>query len=267
MTASNNMKKPPIPEAPLPEAPLPEDHLPEAITAARWHGFRDGAGVPAMSLFFSMVGFASIAREAGFDVVKVVTTTAFVWGMPGQVAAVSLHMAGASLWVAFTAVALANMRMLLMTISGMEMLNLRGLGFGFWKKLFLMQLLAITSWIQLGHAQDIYKGRLLYHYYVVMALTIYFFGIAGTALGYFVSDVLPRNVLITVLVMTPMYILLMVINARQLIHRYAGVCGGVLCPLAFPVIGEWGILLGGIVGGTIAVVLKKKTTLMVPKHD
>ena len=38
---------------------------------------------------------------------------------------------GASLWVAFTAVALANMRMLLMTISGMEMLGLRDRDMGF----------------------------------------------------------------------------------------------------------------------------------------
>ena len=32
-------------------------------------------------------------------------------------------------------------------------------------------------------------------------------------------------------------------------------------------IGEWGILLGGIVGGTIAVVLKRKTKLMEARDD
>ena len=240
-----------------------QDHsLKERVRKARWHGFRDGSGVPAMSLFFSMVGFSSIAREAGFDVVKAVTTTAVVWGMPGQVAAISLHMAGASLWVAFTAVALANMRMLLMTISGMEMLGLRDFEMGFWKKLALMQLLAITSWIQLGHVSDRYPKAILLQYYLAMALCIYSFGLLGTGIGYYVSDFLPRDVLIAVLVMTPMYILLMVINARQMIHRYAGICGGILCPLAFPMIGEWGILLGGIVGGTIAVVIKRKTKLM-----
>ena len=220
-----------------------------------------------MSLFFSMVGFSSIAREAGFDVVKAVITTAVVWGMPGQVAAISLHMAGASLWVAFTAVALANMRMLLMTISGMEMLGLRDFEMGFWKKLALMQLLAITSWIQLGHVSDRYPKAILLQYYLAMALCIYSFGLLGTGIGYYVSDFLPRDVLIAVLVMTPMYILLMVINARQMIHRYAGICGGILCPLAFPMIGEWGILLGGIVGGTIAVVIKRKTKLMEARDD
>ena len=239
----------------------------ESIRKVRWQGIRDGSGIPALSLFFSMVGFSSIAREAGFDVIKAVTTTAFVWGMPGQVAAISLHMAGASLWVAFTAVALANMRMLLMTISGMEMLGLRDRDMGFWKKLGLMQLLAITSWIQLGHANDRYSKDMLFHYYLAMALSIYAFGLLGTGIGYYVSDFLPPNVLIAVLVMTPMYILLMVINAKQMIHRYAGICGGILCPLAFPMIGEWGILLGGIIGGTIALILKKKTQLMEQRND
>ena len=232
------------------------------LTKARWHGVKDGFSVPAMSLFFSMVGFSSIAREAGFDVVKSVTTSAVVWGMPGQVAAISLHMAGASLWVAFTAVALANMRMLLMTISGMDMLGLREFKMSFWKKLGLMQLLAITSWIQLGQVSELYPKRALLHYYITMALCVYGFGLLGTGIGYYVTDYLPRDVLVAVLVMTPMYILLMVINARQVIHRLAGVCGGILCPLAFPMIGEWGILLGGIVGGTIALWIKRKTSLV-----
>ena len=111
---------------------------------------------------------------------------------------------------------------------------------------------------QLGHAVGQYTKDMLYHYYVAMGLTVYAFGVSGTVLGYYVSEFLPRDVLIAVLVMTPMYILLMVINARQIIHRYAGICGGILCPLAFPMIGEWGILLGGFVGGTIALVLHKR---------
>ena len=240
---------------------------PQNFNDVRRNGIRDGIGVPALSLFFSMVGFASIAREAGFDVLMAVTSTALVWGMPGQVAAVSLHMAEASLWVAFTAVALANMRMLLMTISGMEMLGLKDRPIGFFKKLALMQMLAITSWIQLGHVVGQYSKEKLYHYYIAMGLTVYVFGVSGTILGYYVSEFLPRQVLITVLVMTPMYILLMVINARQVIHRYAGVCGGILCPLAFPIIGEWGILLGGFIGGIIALIIKIKTNTMVAQDE
>jgi predicted branched-subunit amino acid permease len=37
-----------------------------------------------------MLGFASIAREAGFDVWMTMVTTATVFGMPGQVAFASL---------------------------------------------------------------------------------------------------------------------------------------------------------------------------------
>jgi predicted branched-subunit amino acid permease len=239
----------------------------QQASAARRRGIRDVFGVPGMSIFFSMVGFAAIAREAGFDVINAFVTTAVVWGMPGQVAAASMHMTGASLGVAFTAVALANMRMLLMTISGMEMIGLREAKTGFFRKLCLMQFMAITSWIQLGEAAEIFPKKLLYHYYIGMSLTIYAFGLVGTGVGYFISDIVPRNVLVAVLVMTPMYILLMVINSRRKIHRYAGVCGGILCPLAFPVIGEWGILLGGILGGTIVVAIKITANRMGLRRD
>ena len=45
-------------------------------------------------------------------------TSLGVWGMPGPVAFVSLYASGASIFLMFVAAALANMRMMLMVISG-----------------------------------------------------------------------------------------------------------------------------------------------------
>ena len=61
----------------------------------------------------------SVIRTNGpmiFYFEHVLITTLTVWGMPGQVALVSLYASGASLTVIFLAVALANMRMMLMVI-------------------------------------------------------------------------------------------------------------------------------------------------------
>ena len=218
---------------------------------------------PSVAIFFSMMGFAAIAREAGFDSVQTIVTSILVYGMPGQVAMASLYMSGASVFVITTAVALANMRMLLMTASGMEMIGLNDRGAdqektAFWKKLLLMQILAITSWVYLGQVQANYSKKQLLWYFIGLASVIYIAGMAGTVAGYFIGDFVNDDILRLILVLTPMYILLMVINARQIQNRYAGVFGGIIGPLAFPFIGEWGIVLGGVIGGTMVVMIRKR---------
>ena len=219
----------------------------------RTRGAVAAIGVPGVSIFASMVGFSAIAREAGFDLSMAMATTLFVWGMPGQVAMASLHTAGASLAVIFTAVALANMRMLMMTISGMPMLGINTPSVPFWRKLLLMQMLAITSWVQLGMLEGRLEPRRLLQYFIGFGLMLYGLGMAGTVAGYFLSEWVGDDVLRAVLMLTPLYILLMVINARRPVNRIAGLAGGSLCPVLFPLAGEWSILIGGIAAGTLVV--------------
>lgn len=233
-----------------------DDHLdPEMLIKARRDGIKAGFGVLGLSIFATMLGFAAIAREAGFDISMTLAATALVWGMPGQVAMVSLHTAGASAFVIMTAVALANMRMLLMTVSGMAIMGLTADDVPLWKKILLMQMLAITSWLQIGSIDGVYPARVIRSYFVGVAATLYVLGMLGTAFGYFMGDWVNPEIMLAIMVITPLYILLMVINARRLMMRMAGVCGGVLCPFLYPVLGEWAILIGGIVGGTLVVLL------------
>ena len=238
-------------------SPSPENN-PIDFTAFKKRGAIDALGVPAFSIFANMTGFSAIARAAGFDISQAMVTTALVWGMPGQVAMASLHMAGASAMVIFTAVALANMRMLLMVVSGMDMTGLRDQPMPLWKKMGLMQMLAITSWVHVGQVEDQMTKAELLRYFTAFASVIYIAGILGTGFGYYLSDYVSDDVLRIILAITPMYILMMVVTARQSLNRYAGFLGGILCPLSYPLIGEWGILLGGIVGGTMVVMIDQR---------
>ena len=223
------------------------------LSRARRDGVRDAFGIPAISIFATMVGFAAIAKEAGFGMAETLATTVLVWGMPGQVAMASLHMAGASALVIFTAVTLANMRMLLMTISGAEMMGFRYQSLPFWKRVLLVQMLAITSWVQLGVVEDRYTPPMLTSYFTGLGGLIFGAGLLDTVTGYGMADQVSQEVLRAILVITPLYILMMVINARRVRNRLAGLAGGVLCPVLFPLIGEWAILASGLIGGTLVM--------------
>ena len=212
----------------------------------------DALRAPCYALGITMAGFSTIAREAGFDFWMALVTSLGVWGMPGQVAFASLYSAGASLFIIFVAVSLANMRMLLMVISAADMMHLKSHKLPLWKRIFWMQFLAITAWANLGLAQQRYPSHLLLPYYQGFALTIFCFGILGTIFGFFLSDLLPPDILRVVIFITPIYILLLIINARQKANRLAVLIGGVLSPVFFPFAGEWAILLAGVIGGSLA---------------
>lgn len=230
-----------------------------SLAAARRAGLRAGLSIPGLSIFATMLGYSAISRDGGFDLWMTLATTGLVWGMPGQVAMVTLHTAGASVLVIMTAVALANMRMLLMTVSGMAMMNAQAGDLPFWKKLIYAQMLAITSWLQIGIIEGRYHYLEIRAYFTGMASVLYIIGMTGTGFGYLMSDWVDPRIMLAVMVATPLYILLMVINARRMMMRAAGVLGGVLCPLLYPFIGEWSILVGGLVGGSLIVAFWPKS--------
>ena len=212
----------------------------------------DALSAPCYALFITMVGFSAIARESGFDFMMALITSLGVWGMPGQVAFASLYSAGASVLIIFVAVLLANIRILLMVISAADMMHLQSHSLPVWKRVFWMQFLAITAWAHLGFAQQKYPSHLLLPYYQGFSLTIFTFGILGTVVGFFLTDLLPPELLRVVIFVTPIYILLLIMNARQKANRLAVLFGGGLSPLFFPFVGEWAILLAGLIGGTLA---------------
>lgn len=212
--------------------------------------------VPGLGIFFSMTGFAAIARDAGFDLLQAMVTTALVWGMPGQVAMASLYASGASAVVIFSAVAIANMRMMLMTVSGVGMLGVRRSSF--LVKMLLVQLLAITGWIQLAVVKGMVSQRNMLTYYVSFSVVLYACGLSGTLFGYFLIDALPTDLVKVLVFMTPLYILMMVARVRQALFRQAGVIGGLLGPCLYLVLGEAGIFVGGFLGGTLVMLPKLK---------
>ena len=170
-----------------------------------------------------------------------------------EVAFVSLYATGASLFLMFVAVALANMRMMLMVISGADILRLREAGLPLWKRVLMMHLLAITSWAQISYRQKDYSPANLRVYYLSFSLTIFAFGMAGTTIGYFLDDVMPPEILRLVIFITPIYILLLLMNAQQSVSRLAAVLGGAACPFLYAIAGDWAILFAGFLGGTGAI--------------
>ena len=220
-------------------------------------GALDALALPALALGSTMMGFGAIAREAGFDFWMTTLTTLSVWGMPGQVAFVSLYATGSSMFLMVVAVALANMRMMLMVISGADMLQLKQHNLPFYKRVIIMHFMAITSWAQLTFKQSAYEPHQLLTYYKGFTSVVFVCGMTGTMTGFFLDDLLPPHILRLIIYITPLYILLLLVNARQTINRLAGFFGAALSPFIYIFAGDWAILIAGLAGGTAALLVQR----------
>jgi len=211
----------------------------------------DCLNVPALGLGLTMVGFGAMASEAGIELLPTLSITAFVWGIAGQVALVEIHKSEGALLTLFIAVALANLRMLPMSVTGVSAV-LAGRPMSFLGRILLMQTMAISCWVQMTTRSDHVPGPQRLPYYLAFAATLITSGLIGTTVGHQMGRVVPPDVMTVAIFMTPLYLLLLVCGARQWVNRLS-VLFGVLVGIGFyPLIGDWSVVVAGLLGGTLA---------------
>ena len=218
-------------------------------------GILEAARLPGLALAATMLGFATMAREAGFTFLMTMTTTAGVWGLPGQVAMVGLLASGGGFIIIFFAVAMANMRMLLMVISASDIMDIKSLKMPLWQHAILFHLLAITGWVQLGFVAPRYDKKQLLAYYLGFMPTIFTMALTGTAIGYFIGDLVPPHILRVVIYITPLYLILLGLSARQLGNRLAVIFGGLFGLVLMPFFGDLALFVAGFAGGVTALMV------------
>ena len=212
-------------------------------------GIWDAMKLPGIALAATMLGFATMAREAGFTLMMTMASTAGIWGLPGQVAMVGLWAGGASIALIFIAVSMANMRMLLMMISASDIMNVRQLKLPLWKHLMLFHMMAVTGWVQVGYMAPKFSPKELLEYYQGFAVTIFSMALGGTLVGYYVADIISDEILRIFIYVTPLYLVLLSLSARQTGNRIAVISGGIFAALLYPYYGNQSLFLAGVAGG------------------
>ena len=84
--------------------------------SAFWIGIAEGLSMPFWMVLGSMIGFGSMARDAGLSIEIAIGSSLGIWGLPGQVAMVELMAVGLPVLSIVIASSLANMRFMPMTV-------------------------------------------------------------------------------------------------------------------------------------------------------
>jgi len=222
---------------------------------SRRHAFLRGLAVmfttPGIVLFLTALGFGTLVRDAGLALGHALFLSTAMYALPAQVMVVDQLQRGAALLAVAFAVTLTAVRLLPMTVSLLPWLgrqtSSRILQF------FAVHFIAITAWIEGSRRLPPEPEPLrLPHFYGIgmgmMAATC-----AGSSAGYLLAARLPLPIQAALLFMTPLYFLLSsVIAARTTRDWLAIALGGALTPLVTLIFPDADLLVGGVVGGTIA---------------
>ena len=204
------------------------------------------------------LGFGALAAAHDIPLAVAVATTAVLWALPAQIVFVEMHSLGAPLAALVIAVMLSSARFLPMTV--MLMPEMRDERHRAWKYYLAAQLLSLSGWTmavvrfpQMPRAQ-----RLSWWYGFTLVLMLVC--ALSTALGYLGADRLPPLARLALVFMVPMYYLLILTGAVRDRRAALGLaCGAVAGPLAHLATPEWSVPLAGLVGGTAAYLILKRT--------
>lgn len=221
-------------------------------------GIRLALGVPALGLFAALLGYGVMCKAAGLDFSLMWAAVALVWSMPALMTYTELATAGAGLSAMFGAVLFSNLRNIPMVVTALPLVRAeRGIG---WRDFAFAQLLSPTVWVHVLLGAQAIPVALRRPFYTGFAGTIFVSAMAGAIAGYLGVGELPKFVATALLLLTPLYVLLIMISVRRLSGYLALAFGGIAVPLLMQWSVEWGLLVGGVGAGTLGFLLARAMT-------
>jgi len=122
-----------------------------------------------------------------------------------------------------------------------------------WRIYAAVHLLAMTGWAaSMRRCPDLPQAERL-PWFVGFAFTNWVCCLVATAGGYALAHSMPPLVRQGLVFVGPLYFVLILTGETRSRHGIAALaCGAVAGPLIYTVAPEWSVLLGGLVGGTVA---------------
>lgn len=209
----------------------------------------DALSLPAFILLFTMMGFGSLARGAGFDAEMAALATVFIWGLPGQLAMVELTATGQGFIAIVFACSLANARFLPMVVSFVPAMS-RGRS-NLFSMMLDAQLLSINSWAMCLRAFPEVEPQYRHRYYVTFASSILAAAVLGTLIGYHGAVLFPAPMLLGLIFISPLFFALVLSAVPGRAERLSMLIGCVTIPIAHYFFPAVDLLITGFVGGSL----------------
>ncbi len=227
-----------------------------------WSGFITGMktafGVPGLVMSGSFIGFGALVGGSGLDLGHGLFMTLTMWALPAQVLFVQLYKQGAPAIAIALAVTLTAVRLMPMVVGLLPRVRMtrshRFLEF------IAAHFIAATIWI-LAFIHFDHMDRARRMPFILGASFMLFSAMLGlTAIGYYLVHELPPLAAAGLIFLTPAFFFISLIaGARHKTDLIAVLFGAVLGPIVYFIAPDFDMLIAGLLGGTLAFVLGRKS--------
>ena len=214
--------------------------------------------LPALILMGAFTGFAGLARDAGLTIWQVEIMVLFIWALPSKVVLIGAITSGTSLAAAFLAVSLSAGRLMPMTMAlvpEMRAEKTRPL------TLYLLShFVAVTAWVMSMETFQRVPRDFRTAYFAGIASALMSSNMIIAFIVFEAADTFPPVLDAALVFVTPLYFLCSLWgSARERAAHYAMVAGLILTPMFHAWIPELDILAAGLIGGTAAWLLARRS--------
>lgn len=204
-----------------------------------------------MVLAAGCLGFGALANGSQFPLWAALLSTATIFALPGQLAMLEMSITGTLPVLIVLTVSLTSARFLPMTVALLPVLH--SAGRPTWRLYAAVHLLAMTGWAaSMRRCPELPIEQRL-PWFVGFALTNWAACVLFTIVGYGLAESLPPLVRQALVFIGPLYFLLILTGETRTRHGLLALaCGAVVGPLVYLAAPQWSVLLGGLIGGTVA---------------
>ncbi len=114
------------------------------------------------------------------------------------------------------------------------------------------QLMSVISWSQLTRMVPTLQLPDRVPYFYGFTLTVIVIAGIATASGFWMSAIVPKHLGLVFLVIPALYFILISAGAKGRLPVLSVLCGAVFVPMVELVLPNWGLVVGGVLGGSAA---------------
>jgi len=209
---------------------------------------------PAIALGCCFIAIGALLKNLGFNIQESIFSTMLTYALPGSLVMAESLLVGASLLNIFLAVWFVNARLYPMTVALFPLMMHKSQPK--WKYYFSCHFIAVSAWLIMKSNYKKIPKNFRIDYWIGIGSATWSVAVLGTFIGFYISEYLNKDMLIGLAILNPIYFLCMMVGAAKTIQITLSVLLGIILgPVFFYFSPEWSILLGGVVGGTIAYLI------------
>ena len=209
---------------------------------------------PAIALGCCFIAIGALLKNLGFNFQETVFSTMLTYALPGSLVMAESLLIGASLLNIFLAVWFVNARLYPMAVSLFPLMMHKNQPK--WKYYFSCHFIAVSAWLIMKSNYEKIEKEHRIDFWIGIGSATWSVAVLGTICGFYFSEYLNKEVMMGLAVVNPIYFLCMMVGASKTFEIALSVLLGLsLGPIFYFLSPEWSVLLGGLVGGSVAYLI------------